>query len=160
MIRHVGASVLLSGAILVLAAVVLYRAEVPSGSQGWVEGPVEAVPEAVEAKAPKPADAAPVETPIREEPEAPALVEEDQAEPAVVRRPEAPFTLCEPGETLRDVARRIYGSAGMAEPLREVNRDLVGRIDEPVKPGLALRTPPLDRQEPPEVASALFEEAP
>lgn len=141
MIRHSGAAVLLSGVVLVLAAVLLYRGEALSEAPERAEKAVEAVARKDVGDVPDREEAAPVETPVREEP-----VPE---EPAVVRRPEAPFTLCEPGETLKDVARRVYGSAEMAGPLREVNRDLVARIDEPVKPGLALRTPPLQRVEAP-----------
>jgi hypothetical protein len=45
------------------------------------------------------------------------------------------------GETLTDVARRLYGSADAAEALWQVNRDHVSRPDTPLPSGTPLRTP-------------------
>lgn len=51
------------------------------------------------------------------------------------------FTLSNEGETLRDVAIRIYGSADEVEALWRLNRDLIGRRDVTLAAGTLLRTP-------------------
>ncbi len=60
------------------------------------------------------------------------------------RRPGSPFTLAEPGETLADVAARVYGPSGDVRALWLANRDLVARPEAPLRPGMVLRTPSLD----------------
>lgn len=59
------------------------------------------------------------------------------------RAHQAPFALAEAGETLADVARRLYGSGSResTEWLWRANRDLVSRVDEPLRGGMVLRTP-------------------
>jgi hypothetical protein len=57
------------------------------------------------------------------------------------RPPHDAFTLANEGETLRDVAIRIYGSEVEAEALWRLNRDLIGRKDVPLSAGTLLRTP-------------------
>jgi hypothetical protein len=65
--------------------------------------------------------------------------------PARRRGTEAPysegFTLSAEGETLRDVAVRVYGSTERTEALWRLNRDLVGERDAPLAAGTLLRTP-------------------
>ncbi len=160
MIRHSGACVLFSVLILVLAAVVLYRSEPTPARAEEIVPPVEAVPDVPPNPAEVEAEPPPVETPTRKEPESGGMPAETGPEPVEVRRPEAPFTLSEPGETMLDVARRVYGTPEVAPALRQVNRDLIDRDDVPIRPGSALRTPPLDREEASEFASWLMERAP
>jgi hypothetical protein len=57
------------------------------------------------------------------------------------RPPHATFTLANEGETLKDVAIRIYGSEVEAEALWRLNRDLIGRSDVSLSAGTLLRTP-------------------
>jgi nucleoid-associated protein YgaU len=62
----------------------------------------------------------------------------DQPRPA---QPRTSFTVVLSGETLADVAARVYGSAGSIEAVWKANRDLLARIDSPLPPGTLLRTP-------------------
>jgi hypothetical protein len=57
------------------------------------------------------------------------------------RRPRAAFTKVRSGESLADVARRVYGSDVAAETLWKSNRDLLDREDVPLREGDLLRTP-------------------
>jgi nucleoid-associated protein YgaU len=59
-----------------------------------------------------------------------ALVEERSA-----------FTEVRAGETLDQVARRVYGDGAQSETLWRVNRDLLETADTPVRAGMLLRTP-------------------
>ncbi len=59
----------------------------------------------------------------------------------IARTPEAPFTMVEEGETLADVAARVYGSSDEVEALWRANRDLLKAVDQPLRPGAVLRTP-------------------
>jgi len=62
--------------------------------------------------------------------------------PAVAERePRGAFTLARAGESLTDVANRVYGSADSAETLWMANRDILDRADAPLRPGTLLRTP-------------------
>lgn len=51
------------------------------------------------------------------------------------------FTQARGGETLFDLARRVYGTADEAEELWRANRDTLDRIDSPIPEGAMLRTP-------------------
>ena len=51
------------------------------------------------------------------------------------------FTQALEGETLRDVAIRVYGSSEEAESLWRLNRDLISRREGTLPPGTLLRTP-------------------
>jgi hypothetical protein len=64
-----------------------------------------------------------------------ALARADDAEPR------GAFTEVRDGETLGDVASRVYGEAGEAEALWLANRDVLDRADAPLRPGTMLRTP-------------------
>ncbi len=55
--------------------------------------------------------------------------------------PKGAFTHTRAGETLTDVARRVYGTADQTKPLWLANRDVLDRIDGPLRPGTLLRTP-------------------
>jgi hypothetical protein len=61
--------------------------------------------------------------------------------PAVVAPVQEGFIVALEGETLRDVALRVYGSADEGEGLWRLNRDLVGRQDALLGAGTLLRTP-------------------
>jgi hypothetical protein len=58
-----------------------------------------------------------------------------------VKLARAPFTIAGAGETITDVARRVYGTAGDADMLWRANRDVVGDPGVPLSPGTVLRTP-------------------
>jgi hypothetical protein len=64
------------------------------------------------------------------------------------RRPGSAFTIVDPDETLEDVARRIYGSGGVADALWRANRDALSRRDSQLSAGMVLRTPVLATQSP------------
>lgn len=53
----------------------------------------------------------------------------------------APFTVVGTGETIADVARRIYGTTEDAGVLWRANRDVLRDPDSPIAPGTVLRTP-------------------
>ena len=55
--------------------------------------------------------------------------------------PRSPFTVVESGETLADVATRVYGSPEAREAVWKANRDQIARIDSPLARGTLLRTP-------------------
>ncbi len=78
--------------------------------------------------------------------EGPAGRSPSPSPPAVARAPgvrlaHARFTIVGSGETITDVARRVYGSADGADMLWRANRDVVGAPGEPLSPGTVLRTP-------------------
>ena len=64
------------------------------------------------------------------------------------RQPGSAFTIVDPDETLEDVARRIYGSGGVADALWRANRDALSRRDSQLSAGMVLRTPVLATQSP------------
>jgi hypothetical protein len=55
--------------------------------------------------------------------------------------PRGAFTSVRDGETLADVARRVYGPASDPNTLWMANRDLIARKDAPLRAGMMLRTP-------------------
>jgi nucleoid-associated protein YgaU len=63
------------------------------------------------------------------------------SKPKVPTNPRSPFTIVQAGETLADVASRIYGRSDAAETLWRANRDQVAMIDSPLAGGTLLRTP-------------------
>jgi nucleoid-associated protein YgaU len=110
-----------------------------------------AVP-APEASSPKGAEPASAVTPEAPAPKAAAatVVSEPAAEPqktAPSPPPSAPpeprgaFTTAKDGESLDDIAVRVYGSADQAESLWRANRDQLPRRNSPIKAGAVLRTP-------------------
>ena len=56
-------------------------------------------------------------------------------------RPRASTTIVEPGETLADVAARIYGEADAADAIWKANRDQLAARDAALTGGMLLRTP-------------------
>jgi hypothetical protein len=58
-----------------------------------------------------------------------------------VSSPRSAFTLVGKGESLDDVAARVYGTADKAEWLWLSNRDLIERKDAALRAGMLLRTP-------------------
>jgi hypothetical protein len=74
--------------------------------------------------------------------DAPDVAPKDEAPtPDGRRRPESEFTVTQEGESLADVAVRIYGSADAVETLRAANRDRLGPAGADLAPGTLLRTP-------------------
>jgi nucleoid-associated protein YgaU len=127
--ENVGASFGLSVLIVVFFAVALYQPDRPPPSASLAPlAPVEPL----EARAMEPPPAPPVKPAPR---------------PAAAKAPPAPeargsFTVVRDGESLADVARRVYGDdRGGRESLWRANRDLVDRLDSPVPAGSVLRTP-------------------
>jgi hypothetical protein len=55
--------------------------------------------------------------------------------------PRSAFTRVAAGESLSDVAVRVYGTPDAANTLWLVNRDLIDRRDAPLSVGMLLRTP-------------------
>ena len=55
--------------------------------------------------------------------------------------PRAAFTVVQKGETLKDVAVRVYGSSDRLDSLWRANRDVLPRSDSPLTAGAVLRTP-------------------
>ena len=51
------------------------------------------------------------------------------------------FTECRAGESLADVAQRVYGSTERTQALWLANRDVLDRADARLAPGTLLRTP-------------------
>ena len=58
-----------------------------------------------------------------------------------LRRPSAGFAIVGSGESLQDVAIRVYGSTEATESLWKANRDQADRMDSKLAPGTLLRTP-------------------
>ena len=55
--------------------------------------------------------------------------------------PRSAFTQVAAGETLGDVANRVYGSDEVIERLWKANRDQLPAADSPLRTGMLLRTP-------------------
>jgi len=160
--QHLGASITLSFGLVVLFAIALYQPE---------ETPLpRAGPEVTSGKPerPRPAPRTPLPELTPEEPLtgrlSPAAIGPDAGEmrsiPAADARgdpigsvppqsststPVLPpcegFTQAREGETLRDVAIRLYGSSDEAESLWRLNRDLIRRREGTLPAGTLLRTP-------------------
>jgi nucleoid-associated protein YgaU len=125
--QNVGASFGLSVLIVLLFAVILYQPDTPPPPVAS-KAPIEAV------EAHPPADILP-----------PAVVAKpvDRIAPTrvVPDEPRGAFTRVRDGETLSDVAHRIYGGGDAVKTLWLANRDRLDRVDAPLAPGSILRTP-------------------
>lgn len=55
--------------------------------------------------------------------------------------PRGAFARVDVGETLADVARRVYGSPGKVDQLWRANRDQLSSPEAPLSAGMLLRTP-------------------
>lgn len=166
--QHLGATYVLSVAIVVAFAVLLHKSESPA------KPTVESAPptqRTVNRTGPRPVSSAPLRS-ARAEPVAtvrplpspptsktkPASVViqtsfgvKAASEPAVPRAapPRTPktatrrggFATVGRGESLGDVAARVYGSATAADGLWRSNRDQLPTRDAPLREGMLLRTP-------------------
>jgi hypothetical protein len=146
--RHPGASITLSFALVALFAIILYQPEhtpLPHAKEDIAARKAERptiAPEpmpAVTAGEPLPALPAPTPAPRVILPAAATI--EKPHQPSVILPAQEGFTQALEGETLRDVAVRVYGSADEAEALWRLNRDLVARRDATLSAGTLLRTP-------------------
>lgn len=63
--------------------------------------------------------------------------------PPARNEPRGEFTVARDGESLRDVARRVYGTRVDAATLWRANRDILDTADSPLRSGTLLRTPHL-----------------
>jgi len=59
----------------------------------------------------------------------------------VAREPRSAFTVAKAGETIEDVALRVYGTIDQSDAVWRANRDSLPRRDSPLSPGMLLRTP-------------------
>lgn len=165
MTRHLGQSYALSVLIVVLCAIGSYRPEAPP-RPGRPPNPA---PGHHVARAPAPAEGRPAEEPVegdavrkpvvaaRAEPASPALVTRvagpvgpppsattrtvARPSPRARTQPRGAFARVEAGETLPDLARRVYGSPAMAEALWRANRDQLPAAESRLEVGMLLRTP-------------------
>jgi nucleoid-associated protein YgaU len=150
---RVASSFVFSVLIVAVTAVALYRPE-PPPSEPLAEG---SAFKAADAPPPTPG-AARADPSGGSETDGPskgstAMVPNGQASPQeVIRSNEAAarttgpsarpaFVRVEPGESLADVAVRVYGSTEAAASLWAANRDQLARPDEPLAPGSVLRAP-------------------
>ena len=95
-----------------------------AGRPGGIPGPV------IRRASERTGEAAPSPTPSRGHPR--------ESEGKLAR---SPFTVVGAGETIADVARRVYGTPENAGALWRANRDVLQGLDSPVAPGTVLRTP-------------------
>lgn len=155
-----GISFGISFLLVVVAAVALHRPE-PSTQVSQVAKPVEAVPvvrDTVTPEPPLPTPGQPWPSPVSAtlEPKPVEIAREDPrpdpprtspapvrkvSRPSQPRKPKSAFTTVAQGESLADVAYRVYGSDDAARKLWLANRDHLERPDDPLRPGTALRTP-------------------
>lgn len=163
--ENVGASFGLSVLVVVFFAVALFEPEAGRAAKKTAEDsprrkPVEAQPP-TPAPPPTPID---MPQPVSPEPVAstrggasgmakhvvsvakrstPTVVAARGIEPrgAEPRVPAGPFTEARSGETLEDVAWRVYGSDRAVDSLRKANRDLLRDEDVPLVAGALIRTP-------------------
>ncbi len=138
--ENVGASFGLSFLIVGFFAVALYQPDKPPP-------PVAAVPaaspvEPVEAHPPEAVTVRPVAARPRERAATVARPVSHRPTREVVRlEPRGVFTRVRDGETLADVALRVYGAESASGNLWAANRDLLDRPDAPLSAGSVLRTP-------------------
>ena len=136
--ENVGASFGLSVLVVLFFAVVLYHPDQPRPAP--VPAPVASAVEPVEAHPPESppqasrADADRVAVVARP-------VSRRVARPLTPVEPRGAFTKVREGESLADVARRVYGEGDTLKRLWAANRDLLDNVDAPVDPGSVLRTP-------------------
>jgi hypothetical protein len=153
--RHVGASFTLSFSVVGFFAIILYQPEGP---------PVPAAPPPSVAHSP--ADGSLVATGLERSPTSapdpsvrpttvretadraasrPVVAATTKAQGAPRRpgplRPRSAFTEVAEGESLADVATRVYGAPEEARKLWHANRDMIGSFEAPLQVGMLLRTP-------------------
>jgi nucleoid-associated protein YgaU len=131
---RLGLSCAWSFLIVVVVAVALYRPDPP---QGTARPAASAVPRSSGvATGPEPAPA-PREVIAGRVADAPA----GPAPRRPARRPSGAFTRVAAGESLAEVALRVYGTAEAARTIWQANRDQLDRPDAPLGAGTVLRTP-------------------
>ncbi len=139
--RDAGAGAVLSFAVIALVAVAFHRPESPPVALPAAR-PIEAVdPPAAPPPAPTPGVPLAEPPPADSEPEPSARPIRPASRRRAVPRPSSAFTIVAEGETLADVARRVYGSEDQAEALRRGNRDQLDVPGAVVRAGMLLRTP-------------------
>ncbi len=118
--QHIGITYALSVAIVVAFAIALHRPDPPATKLPVVRDSAVAPVAGIEAKA---------RTVSR----------------VRVNAPRSPgvFTTVERGETLADVATRVYGTSGTAAHVWRANRDQLLTVETPPRAGMLLRTPSL-----------------
>lgn len=151
---HMAPSFVFSVLIVAVAAVVLYRPEPPlletraddppAFKAADAPPPTSGVPRtdspgAVETREPSRTSA--VMAPNSRDSPRQAIQAADVAATTTERSARSAFVRVEPGESLADVAVRVYGSKDAAVALWSANRDQLGGPDEPLPPGCVLRTP-------------------
>ena len=138
MIARAGTCTALSVMIVVMAALILHRAEAGQAFK----------------KAAKPAFAKNAERPIPKvtpgiawsEPTVPAESSVPAAQPPVIAkyyRPRTAFATVNAGESFADLAKRVYGEGADLEALWKINRDQLPTKESEVRAGMVLRTPNL-----------------
>jgi nucleoid-associated protein YgaU len=156
--RNVGASFTLSVLLVVFFAVVLYQPDAPRTPRAATAPavPSEAHPPEAPAAVGAPSSSNHAGLEVREvarqiplaRPETSVATNARQTESRapepvhpIVFEPRGVFTVVRDGETLADVARRVYGGQFDANSLWTANRDVLDREDSPLRPGTMLRTP-------------------
>lgn len=127
MIARAGTCVTLSLVIVVVASVVLHR---PDRVKRGLE--VRSSPGDKRAESEQPTAAPPMPKP---------RVTAKASNQSPPNRPKAAFDRVGAGETLADVAHRVYGDGANVEALWRVNRDQLASTASEVHPGMVLRTP-------------------
>jgi hypothetical protein len=149
----IGVSIVLSFLVVAGAGVALHPGNASSRpAEPRVTGPAGAAAPA-EPASPEPAPAPAIATPqppaapkisarpIATAPAPPAIRPVARQASGALRRPPSAFTTVHEGESLADVALRVYGSEDAAERLWRFNRDQLAGPEEPLRPGMLLRTP-------------------
>jgi hypothetical protein len=146
--RHPGVSITLSFALVAVFAIILYQpdhAPLPHAREHADARDAER-PMAPPQPMPPLTATEPLTPPPAPEPAPPVILpvagaNRPPSEPPAILPAREGFTQALEGETLRDVALRVYGSADEAESLWRLNRDLVPRRDATLSAGTLLRTP-------------------
>ncbi len=152
--RHVGASFTLSFSVVGFFAIALYQPEgtptppsrPPSASRPSPDGSLAAAPERPPTPVQDPSVRPTSARGTTDQAAArPVFAASAKAQPATRRRaslpPRSAFTQVGEGETLADVASRIYGSPEASRALWRANRDMIGSPDATLQVGMLLRTP-------------------
>jgi hypothetical protein len=151
--RQPGASITLSFALVGVFAIILYQPEhapFPHKGEDIAVGNAEHPPPPPDPPPPMPpptaaepltAEPAPAPAPAAAVILAGAGPNRPSSRPPVMRPAQEGFTQALEGETLHDVALRVYGSADETEALWRLNRDLVSGREATLSAGTLLRTP-------------------
>jgi nucleoid-associated protein YgaU len=144
--RHVGASFTLSFSVVGFFAIILYQPEDSPVSTAQPPSVARSSPDGSPTSVPDPA-VRPTSARETADQAAPRPVFTASAKAQVtprqngLLRPRSAFTEVAEGESLADVATRIYGAPEAARTLWHANRDMIGSFDAPLQVGMFLRTP-------------------